>query len=199
MYVNPRKTTAVRELGPVDVAALTERVLSLPESVWDAQNAAKPNRFEELAGTRHIVFRFVETSIDWRVSRTLGLWEDFAEVLEPVLAEASRGFGYARGQFPRIMLARMAPGAEIKPHRDANPAAKWPHKVHVPLTTIDQVTFFVEGIGYRFPVGHAFEVNNMGVHAVKNDGDTDRIHLIFEYYDIDQPAPEWVDQLRLEA
>jgi aspartyl/asparaginyl beta-hydroxylase (cupin superfamily) len=31
-------------------------------------------------------------------------------------------------------------------------------------------------------------VNNLDVHAVKNEGDSDRIHLIFEYYDPDQPS-----------
>ena len=77
-------------------------------------------------------------------------------------------------------------------HRDANAAAKWPHKIHVPLLTNDKVTFYVDGIGYHLPEGEAVEVNNMGVHAVKNDGDTDRIHLIFEYFDADQPAPEWL-------
>ena len=40
----------------------------------------------------------------------------------------------------------------------------------------------------RVPEGEAFEVNNMGVHAVENNGDSDRIHLIFEYYDLDQPV-----------
>jgi hypothetical protein len=35
----------------------------------------------------------------------------------------------------------------------------------------------------------------MGVHAVENRGPTDRIHLIFEYYDVDQPEPEWLAQL----
>jgi len=41
--------------------------------------------------------------------------------------------------------------------------------------------------------GEAVEVNNMAVHAVTNAGPTPRIHLIFEYYDLDQPAPAWVD------
>ena len=42
---------------------------------------------------------------------------------------------------------------------------------------------------YHLPEGRAVEVNNLGRHAVRNDGATDRIHLIFEYYDDDQPAP----------
>jgi aspartyl/asparaginyl beta-hydroxylase (cupin superfamily) len=94
------------------------------------------------------------------------------------------------------MLARMAPGGVIHPHRDENPAAKWPHKIHVPLTTNDGVTFLVDGIGYRLPEGEAVEVNNMSVHGVENRGPTDRIHLIFEYYDLDQPEPQWLAQLQ---
>jgi hypothetical protein len=35
----------------------------------------------------------------------------------------------------------------------------------------------------------------MGVHAVANKSDSDRIHLIFEYYDLDQPEPAWLADL----
>lgn len=185
---NPRKTTSVRALGSVDIAALREAVLAIPEAVWDAENADKPNRFEALDKTRHIVFRFVDNFQDWRQSHDRPLWAQWRALIEPVLVEATRPYGYARAAFPRVMLARMAPGGVIKPHRDANPAAKWPHKIHVPIQTNDKVVFFVEGIGYRMPEGEAFEVNNMGVHAVENNGDSDRIHLIFEYYDLDQPV-----------
>ena len=185
---NPRKTTSVRVLGSVDIAALREAVLAIPEAVWDAENADKPNRFEALDKTRHIVFRFIDNFQDWRQSHDRPLWAQWRALIDPVLAQATRPYGYARAAFPRVMLARMAPGGVIKPHRDANPAAKWPHKIHVPIQTNDKVVFFVDGVGYRMPEGEAFEVNNMGVHAVENNGDSDRIHLIFEYYDLDQPV-----------
>lgn len=194
-YANPRKTTTIRRLGPVDIAALKAAVLALPEAVWDAENATKPNRFEALDKTRHIVFRFVDSVRDWRSSHDRPAWAEWKALVEPVLQQAVTPYGYANGQFPRVMFARMAPGGEIKPHRDANPAAKWPHKIHVPLLTNDRVTFYVEGIGYHLPEGEAAEVNNMGIHAVKNDGDTDRIHLIFEYFDPGQPAPDWLSRV----
>jgi aspartyl/asparaginyl beta-hydroxylase (cupin superfamily) len=89
----------------------------------------------------------------------------------------------------------MAPGGVIHPHRDENPAAKWPHKIHVPLQTNDNVTFYVDGVAYQFQEGEAAEVNNMALHAVENRGSTDRIHLIFEYYDLDQPEPSWLANL----
>ena len=67
--------------------------------------------------------------------------------------------------------------------------------LRVPLQTNPQVTFEVDGVGYHFAEGDAVEVSNMAVHAVANGGDTDRIHLIFEYYDLDQPEPDWIGAL----
>lgn len=199
MQPNPRKTGSIRRLGAVDVTRLREAVLALPESIWDAENASKPNRFGALDATRHIVFRFVSNFRDWRESFDRPLMAEWKPLLEPVLAAATAPYGYARGAFPRVMLARMAPGGIIHPHRDENPAAKWPHKVHVPLLTNAEVSFYVDGVPYHFAEGEAVEVNNMGVHAVENRGATDRIHLIFEYYDLGQPEPEWLAQLQPAA
>ena len=199
MEANSRKTTSIRRLGQVDIAALRDAVAQIPEALWDSENQAKPNRFEALDSTRHIVFRFVSNFRDWRDSHDRSLWPEWRSLLEPVLEQATADYGYARGAFPRVMLARMAPGGVIHPHRDANPAAKWPHKVHLPLFTNPDVAFYVDGVEYHFAEGEAVEVNNMGVHAVANRGETDRIHLIFEYYDLDQPAPAWVDQLPAAA
>jgi hypothetical protein len=196
---NPRKTTSVRQLGKVEVGPLRDAVLALPEALWDAENETKPNRFGALDATRHIIFRFVSNFLDWRDSYERPLWDEWKPLLEPVLAAATAPYGYERGAFPRVMLARMAPGGVIHPHRDQNPAAKWPHKIHVPLLTNDDVTFYVDGKGYHFAEGEAVEVNNMGLHAVENRGSTDRIHLIFEYYDVDQPEPSWLAQMQQAA
>ena len=196
MEPNPRKTTSIRQLGAVEIGPLRKAVLAVPESVWEAENENKPNRFGALDATQHIIFRFVSNFTDWRQSYETPLWSEWKSLLEPVLAQATAGFGYQRGAFPRVMLARMASGGVIHPHKDQNPAAKWPHKVHVPLVTNDEVTFYVEGTGYHLPEGQAVEVNNMGVHGVANRGNTARIHLIFEYYDLDQPEPGWLSGLQ---
>lgn len=195
MNANPRKTTTVRHLGPVDITTLKTAVLAIPEAVWDAENAAKPNRFEVLDATQHIVFRFIDSPRDWRGSHDRAAWPHWRGVLEPVLAQAVRDYGYVRGVFPRVMLARMRPGGVIHPHIDANPAAKWPHKVHVPIKTHPDVVSFFGNEARYLPPGVAVEVNNLGPHWVRNDSDTDRIHLIFEYYDADQPDPDWLEPL----
>jgi hypothetical protein len=188
MQPNPRKTKGVRALGRVDAAALTKAVLAIPEEIWERENVSKPNRFDALDRTHHIVFRFVKDGYDWTTYYDLPMWSEFAPLLEPVLRQAIAAYGYERGEFPRIMLARMAPGGVILPHTDSSVAARWPHKIHVPLQTNDRVTFFVDPSVYHLAEGQAYELNNMGTHAVRNDGTTNRIHLIFEYFDPGQPV-----------
>jgi hypothetical protein len=187
MHPNPRKTSSIRHLGDVDVSLLREQVLAIPESVWDAENASKPNKYDALSSTRHIVFRFVSSPRHWGESYDRPVWEAWRALLQPVMDGVTAQYGYVNGGYPRILLARMAPGGVIHPHVDANPAALWPHKIHVPITTNPQVTFFIGEEGHKLEVGKAYEVNNLGRHAVSNAGDSDRIHLIFEYYDRDQP------------
>ena len=192
MHPNPRKTTTVRHLGNVDISSLRDAVLAIPESVWDAENATKPNRYEALDRTRHIVFRFIDSPKDWRSSHDRPAWAEWRDRLLPVMEQATRPYGYARSVYPRVMFARMAPGGIIHPHTDSNAAAQWPHKIHVPILTNPKVSFLSGGSVHHFAEGVAVEVNNLDVHAVSNEGDSDRIHLIFEYYDLDQPDPGWV-------
>lgn len=184
---NPRKTASIRHLGDVDISGLAARIADIPESVWDLENAEKPNKFEALSSTRHIVFRFISSPRHWGESYDRPLWNEWKDALLPVMEHVTRSYGYQRVAYPRIMLARMAPGGVIHPHVDANRAALWPHKIHVPISTNPQVTFFIGDQGHKLEVGKAYEVNNLGKHAVRNEGTTDRIHLIFEYYDLDQP------------
>jgi hypothetical protein len=199
LAANPRKTTGVRKLGPVDIAALRAAVLAIPGDAWEAENASKPNKLDVLDETRHIVLRFIDNGRDWRGSHDRPAWPQWRGLLEPVMAQAVRGYGYVRGVFPRVMLARMPPGGVIHPHIDANPAAKWPHKIHVPVSTNARVVSFFGGEEHHFPPGEAVEVDNLGPHWVCNGGDAERVHLIFEYYDADQPDPSWLEPFLLSG
>lgn len=196
---NPRKTAGVRPLGPVEIGPLRQALSQIPEEVWALENRSKPNKFGVLDETRHIVFRFIDDPRDWRRSHDRPAYAAWRALLAPVLDQAVAAYGYERGAFPRVMFARMGPGGVIHPHVDANPAARWPHKIHVPLTTNAGVVSFFGGEEHHFPEGQAVEVNNLGRHWVRNDGADDRIHLIFEYYDLDQPEPPWLAPLLNEG
>ena len=80
------------------------------------------------------------------------------------------------------MLAKLPAGCKIHRHRDAAPAAQFPHKIHIPLFTNDETFFCFDSEKKHLEVGKAYEVNNNIHHWAENNGQSDRIHLIFECF-----------------
>ena len=179
------KTDYFRHLGAADLTALIQRVKQIPETLWESQNEAKPNKIAQLNETRHIMFRFItNTDRVFDFSDHPVLWDEWKDMLLPIMEQAAAKLGYREYRFPRVMLARVPPGGDISGHYDGE-ASHYIHKIHVPLITNDKALFRVGQREMHLPAGQIFEVNNKRIHAVKNDGTTDRIHLIFECYNID--------------
>ncbi len=176
------KTDYFRHLGPADITALVRRVREIPESLWESQNEAKPNKIAQLNETRHIMFRFItDTERVFDYSDHPVLWNEWKNALLPVMNQAAEKLGYSDYRFPRVMLARVPAGGDISGHYDGE-ASHYVHKIHVPLITNEKAVFHVGRQAMHMPAGEIYEVNNKRVHAVRNDGATDRIHLIFECY-----------------
>ena len=179
---NYPKTDYFRHLGSANIAALVRRVREIPESLWEAQNEAKPNKIAQLNETRHILFRFItDTERVFDYSDHPVLWNRWKDELLPIMKQAAEKLGYRDYRFPRVMFARVPAGGDITGHYDGE-ASHYIHKIHVPLITNDQVLFRVGRKEMHLPAGEIYEVNNKRVHAVSNRGTTDRIHLIFECY-----------------
>jgi hypothetical protein len=179
------KADFFRHLGTVKAEALVERVRNIPDVQWESENKAKPNKFAKLNDTSHIIFRYVEStekvfdSWDHPV-----LWDEWKEMLLPIMEQAARRLGYDDYRFPRVMLARLPAGGKISEHSDLD-ASHYIHKIHVPLLTNPETQFRVGRQVTQMPVGEIIEVNNKRNHAVRNDGNCDRIHMIFECYNMD--------------
>jgi hypothetical protein len=179
------KADFFRHLGTVDVESLVGRVEDVPDSQWESENEAKPNKFARLNDTSHIIFRYIESPenvFDFEDHPVL--WDEWKDMLSPIMEQTAKSLGYKEYRFPRVMLARLPAGGEISEHSDAD-ASHYVHKIHVPLLTNPGTQFRVGQRTMHMPVGDIIEVNNKRNHAVRNDGSCDRIHLIFECYNVD--------------
>ena len=176
------KPYAVRRLGVVDIAALSEQVARLSETVWDKENAVKENDFFCFAHTRHIIFRFVAAQV-LGCFYSMPIWHLWRRLLLPVMTQAATPYGYATPLFPKAMLARLDAGHGIEPHQDCNGMNPFTHKIHVPLQTGPRATFTVRDQTLHLPPGQAFEVNNLATHSAFNGESRDRVHLIFEVFE----------------
>ena len=179
------KTDFFKHLGSADIDALIERVKNIPESLWDSENENKPNKFAKLNDTCHIIFRFLtNTKKAFDFNDHPVLWDEWKDVLLPIMEQAAIRLGYKNYRFPRVMLAKLPAGGEISRHVDGD-ASYYVHKIHVPLITNPDTIFHVAHQSKHLPAGEIYEVNNRRSHAVENDGEHDRIHLIFECYNVD--------------
>ena len=178
------KTDFYNDLGAAEINALIERVKNIPESQWKSEDADKPNKYARLNDTRHIMFRFINYGDSVFDFHDYPLWDEWKAMLLPIMEQAADTLGYKKYCFPRIMLARLPAGGEISGHKDVD-ASHYIHKIHVPLITNSKTMFHVGKKVRHLPAGEIVEVNNKRRHAVKNDGDQDRIHLIFECYNMD--------------
>jgi len=90
-------------------------------------------------------------------------------------------------------LMRLAPGSVIKEHQDHDLAAAWGvARLHIPITSNDQVDFRLNGTRVDMAPGSTWYLRLADPHSVANRGDTARVHLV-----IDAEVNAWLaDRLR---
>jgi aspartyl/asparaginyl beta-hydroxylase (cupin superfamily) len=90
-------------------------------------------------------------------------------------------------QFPddeigRIVIANLAPGEQVMPHRDQGLYSDITDRYHFVVTTNPDVVFTSGDEQEHMPRGNIYWFNNHIEHSVINQGTTNRIHLIVDLY-----------------
>ena len=191
-------TTPYRHLGSADTRTVTAMLLALPESAWEEGESLRRS-LTLYRETRSIFLKSVSAQIFGKIlaERRLteadveiqGNWGDLAQETQGLVQQII-GYLGVEGIVTRIQFARMKPGATIQPHIDQSLMLVSSHRVHIPLTSNDGVTFTIDEQDCHFDPGEVFELNNRVVHSVANNGDSDRIHLIVDYLPDAVNAPE---------
>ena len=108
------------------------------------------------------------------------LYKDFRKELQPVFDFITGHFG-SDGFIVRALFARLGANGKIDAHTDGLYSLLKCHRIHIPIITNDQVVFFIGGEERVLAEGEMWEINNATLHAVQNNSDQDRIHLIIDW------------------
>lgn len=171
------------QLGSVDLTVIKPLIQNLSEQLWDEEDAQKANRFSCFHHTRHIIFRFIQENNDPRIYSTYPVWTIWKPYLQPIFDSIVTQYNFINPVYPKVMLARLAAGHCIDKHTDGAGSNLVTHKIHLPIQTNPKALFTANGVMMHLEEGYAYEVNNVAPHSVENQGDEDRIHLIFEVFD----------------
>lgn len=94
-----------------------------------------------------------------------------------------------------IRLLNLKPGSVIKEHTDYNLGYEdGIFRIHIPITTNENVHFFIDSKEVKMLPGEGWYGNFNLPHSVRNDGKTDRIHLV-----MDCIRNDWSDALFAEC
>ncbi|MDT8320297.1 MAG: aspartyl/asparaginyl beta-hydroxylase domain-containing protein [Xanthomonadales bacterium] len=171
----------IRELGPVDSAALGEAVLAQESSAWHEQTY-RQQEYDVHRQTESIVLVFANLEV-WpqiEICKEPG-WDRLSALAIPVMHDIIARHYPPGGTIIRAMAAKLLAGGKIAPHVDSHPSFHRGHRIHVPITTNPRVRFMIDGRPHRLQVGQAYEINNQMNHSVMNKGTADRITFIFDY------------------
>lgn len=82
--------------------------------------------------------------------------------------------------FSRSRLMRLEPGHEVPPHVDIN--YHWFNRVriHIPITTAEEVLFYCGDKHVHMAAGEAWIFDSWSEHTVKNNSDKTRVHLVLD-------------------
>lgn len=92
-------------------------------------------------------------------------------------------FGFGKkivNLFPEVRQASISghpPSTKIQLHLDNDEFLK----IHIPIITNPNAWFFFEDEKFNLEIGSAYLVNTILPHGTFNEGDTDRVHLIFKF------------------
>ena len=113
------------------------------------------------------------------------MWARFAPLVDPLVARVTASaFPGITGRRGKVSFSRIPAGKAIALHIDREPDQATLHRVHVPLITNTEARLEFPQHQARFcgRVGKAYEINSMLPHQAVNRGDTDRVHLVFDYH-----------------
>ena len=101
----------------------------------------------------------------------------YYDACEPIIKALEEKYN---GTATKSVLTRLPAGSKIARHVDGRPLLHLGRRHHIPITTNDDVQFIIEDEIINMKVGECWEIDNTRFHEVKNNGTTDRIHLMVD-------------------
>lgn len=89
-----------------------------------------------------------------------------------------------KGRLARVMLVKLKAGGRIHPHIDQGPYAEATDRYHLPIVTNSLAWLRSGGDKRHLGAGEIWWFNKHAMHEGANNGPTDRVHLIVDYFKV---------------
>jgi hypothetical protein len=150
--------------------------------LWE-RDRSRQSTYPVHRATRSILFEWLDN--DWQVGLKAKVKRhDYAPpaLCRAVYASAARmAPSYPGAELVRMTLAEMPPRTRIPAHVDNGIGVTAMHRCHLPIVTNKDVHFTIDRVSHYLERGVAYEFDNTRLHAVDNQSDERRVHLLCDF------------------
>lgn len=100
------------------------------------------------------------------------------ELIKPVIEETGKKLG--EYYCSRALIAKLPPGGKVGDHVDPGLTFSLFHRYAWVIKTNPGAEMIIDGERRHFSTGEIWEINNKCTHGAVNEGQSDRLHLIFD-------------------
>lgn len=170
----------------IDIDPIKNKLIQIPQDAWGKSD--RENKFEPHQQTQALLLIYDDDFRHYNPTY-LELYSQFEDELKPLLDFIAENFQH-NGFVVRLIFTKLQGYGKIPTHTDTYYSLLKCHRIHVPIISNDHVFFRVGGEQKVMRPGEMWEINNATVHAVDNQSDEDRIHLIIDWAPNSTVRPE---------
>lgn len=167
----------IAKLGTADISGLLATLRAHPE-LWDQNTSRTENPDSPHHGLSDIWARYASPGVDGSKPHSSIWYEspitDSLKVLARKLVEEVNGT-----ELGGVLITRIPPGAECRPHTDPGWHARYYEKVAVQVASAEGQAFMFHGEHLDTKPGDIFWFDNAHEHWVPNPTEHERITAIF--------------------
>jgi hypothetical protein len=161
-----------------DISRIKSIVETL-EQEWKI-DVSRQQTFEAHRHTESYIINKV--SLDWKLNTDLLPISKVqtSELSELALNIAKDLENKLDGKMGQVLFIKLEAKKSIDKHIDGGDYLKCAARHHIPIITNPEVSFIIGGESKYLQEGECWEINNMDEHAVENNSNFDRIHLLID-------------------
>jgi hypothetical protein len=171
----------VNELFEHDITQLKEKVLNISEEDWLKFKKRNDSFIEHSSTDAICLYSEAEEGDEVYAEKIKN--EEFLKLFVDDLKALNEKYlsVYKFGRMSRILLTRLDVHSKIPSHNDSGIHLNYCRRTHIPIVTNDDVEFYVNDKLYSFKENMVYEFDNTKKHAVYNNSDHKRIHMIIDW------------------
>jgi len=160
-----------------DTRPLREKIVQITDEVWAESDRSERFKVHRQTQTVLLIKYLEGVSTKPEIQPP---YAEFEELLRPVV-DYIANYYQDNGFVLRILLTKLTAGSKIDEHVDFGYSLLNVHRIHIPIITNEDVDFYVGGTKKQMRAGEFWEIDNARKHAVENNSDEDRVHMIVDW------------------